>query len=241
MMLRTAVLTVVLTLLAAAPAPAATLSNWPPTSFAGGFGEPIPFTSPGTLPYMGQTFTAPDGTLDSLRFMMQGESPSLSNVGPTVFRLLITEFSGPHDGQLFRPQTTCNGQPGVCFESGDLVVPLGAAEHEFEVALGGLSLVPGQDYFFVFDAWVSRDGTGSDIGVGTRSFPGVAGTPRSNAVSSSDTSATRDEHFAEFWNVTVTGDIAYVLTYTPVPEPGSGVLCAAGLVALAARRRARSR
>jgi hypothetical protein len=221
----------------AAPAAGATIANWPPTSFAGGFGEPVPFTSPNPIPYMGQTFTAPAGTLDSLRFVMQGRPPSLPNAGDTIFRLLVTEFTGPHDGQLFRPTTSCGGASGVCFESPDLVVPLGEGDHEFVVPLGGLALNAGQDYFFVFDAWVTRDGIGSQIAVGSASNPGIAGTARSNGVSSGDQSATRADHFAEFWNITVTGDIAYELSYTPVPEPASGALCAAGLVALAAARR----
>jgi len=34
-----------------------------------------------------------------------------------------------------------------------------------------------------------------------------------------------------------TGDLAYQMAYTPVPEPGTAVLCAFGLAALGIRHR----
>jgi len=221
----------------ARPALGATLENWPPTGYTS-FGEPVPFQSPGTLPYVGQTFTAPDGTLDSIQLQFQARDPGISNVGDTVFHLLITEFTGTADGQLFHPITTCNGQPGVCFESGNLTVPLAISNTDVPmlIPLGGLALNPGQEYFFLVDAWVTRDGVASEAGIATRAFPGVDGEPRSNSITTLD-GGTREDHFAEFWNNTVTGDLAYVLNYTPVPEPATGALCALGLVALAVMKR----
>jgi len=223
----------------ASPALGATLENWPPTGYTS-FGEPVPFTSPGELPYVGQTFTAPDGTLDSIQLQFQSRDPAINNNGDTVFHLLITEFTGTADGQLFHPITTCNGQPGVCFESGNLTVPLALSNTDVPmlIPLGGLALNPGQEYFFLVDAWVARDGIASEAGIATRPYPGVDGEPRSTSISTLG-SGTRDDHFAQYWNNTVTGDLAYVLSYTPtpVPEPGTGVLCALGLAALGFARR----
>ncbi len=39
-----------------------------------------------------QTFTAPDGTLDSLQLMFQARVPGISNVGDSIFHLVILEF-----------------------------------------------------------------------------------------------------------------------------------------------------
>ena len=81
----------------ASPVLADTISNWPPTGYTS-FGEPVAFQSPGELPYVGQTFTAPDGALDSIQLQFQSRDPAISNVGDTVFHLLITEFTGTADG-----------------------------------------------------------------------------------------------------------------------------------------------
>src|SRR5262245_61633625 len=90
----------------ASPAIADSIGNWPPTGYTS-FGEPVPFQSPGELPYVGQTFTAPDGTLDSIQLQFQSRDPNaFSNVGDTIFHLLITEFTGTAGGQLFHPLTT---------------------------------------------------------------------------------------------------------------------------------------
>lgn len=242
-------------LLTAAAANADTIANWPADwstqgTYQGGWGEPIPFTSPNPLPYFGQTFTAPDGTLDSLQLMFQARDPGISNVGDTHFHLVILEYAGDDAGQTFEPLLSCDSlgiANGVCFESGDLVVPLAVTNTDFPmtIPLGGLALNPGQGYFFLLDAWVERDGVGSDIGIGSyHPFVGNApGSGRAMSVSSLETSAERQDHFYPFfdpeqprqWNNI--NDLAYILSYTPVPEPGTAVLCAFGLATLATARR----
>jgi hypothetical protein len=214
-----------------------TIGNWPATSFERGWGEPVAFVSPTPIPYLGQTFTAPDGTIDSVRIVLQGDpGGSIANQGDTAFHVLITEITGSPDGQDFHPTTSCGLSSEVCFESGNLVLPFLAGQQEFLVPLGGLALNPGQTYFLLLDAWVARDGVGSQVYWGV--VDGGAGFTRSRGVTG-ETAETRDQQFSHAWNIGFGGDLAYQMTYTPtpVPEPATGSLCAIGLAALALSRR----
>ena len=183
----------------ASPALAATFGNWPADTTAGGWGEPVGFVSPTAIPYFGQTFVAPDGTLDSVRIVLEGDPVQVGNQGNTVFHVLITEFSGTNNGQLFHPTTSCGGSPGVCFESGNLTLPLLTnGQQEFLVPLG-VTLNAGQEYFLLLDAWVTRDGIGNQIRIGaTWSGDGIG---RSRGVTGQE-EAGRQAHFDGAWNIT---------------------------------------
>jgi hypothetical protein len=216
--------------LLASPALGATFGNWPadPSTPIGGWGEPVPFVSPTAIPYVGQTFTAPAGTLDSLRVVLYGDPIQVGNQYDTIFHVLITEFTGTDDDQDFHPST-------VRFESGNLTLPLlTTGAQEFEIPLGGLALNAGQEYFLLFDAWVTRDNLGNEVAIG--GLYGGDGIGRSRGVTGQE-SAGRQGHFDGYWNVTPGPNVAYLMTYTPVPEPSTGALCALGLAAIALARR----
>ena len=212
-----------------------TFGNWPVTTTAGGWGEPVGFVSPTAIPYLGQTFIAPNGSLDSVRILLEGDPIQVGNQGDTIFHVLITEFSGANNGQDFHPTTSCDGSPGVCFESANLTLPwLTTGQQEFLIPLGGLALNPGQEYFLLLDAWVTRNNIGNQIRVGA-TYDGT-GIGRSRGVTGQE-SAGRQAHFDGYWNVTPGPDLAYQMTYTPVPEPSTAALCAIGLAMVAIARR----
>ena len=207
---------------------AETFGNWPVTTTIGGWGEPIAFVSPTAIPYLVQTFVAPDGTLDSVRIVLEGDPIQVGNQGDTIFHVLITDFSGTNNDQDFHPST-------VRFESGDLTLPLlTTGQQEFLIPLGGLALSPGQEYFLLLDAWVTRNNIGNQIRIGA-TYDGI-GIGRSRGVTGQE-SAGRQAHFDGYWNVTAGPDLAYQMTYTPVPEPSTAALVALGLIALVLRRR----
>jgi hypothetical protein len=134
---------------------------YPAAAFQGGFGERVTGVANNTS-YFAQSFVAPNGTLDELRFVLAPQSPALDNAGDNVFHLLLTETAGGTElgtPELIRPAA-------VVFESADLSLPLLGPQTEFSVLLGGLSLTPGATYAWVLDAFVAADSVPGKSSVG---------------------------------------------------------------------------
>jgi len=226
---------------------ASTITTGPVETYAGGFGERVSPIANNTS-YVAQSFIAPSGLLTQLSFELQSQAAGLDNAQDNSFHLLITETAG--GTEALDPESIYPA--AVVFESGDLTMPfdgVGGASQLFTVNLGLLDLVDGATYAFVLDAFVSppADGVPGKSAVGIRahdvdptdltSYNG--GHLFSLNLTDATAAMTRAQQFNQplAWNDTPDHDIAFSLTFDPVPEPGTSVLLATGLVILAARRR----
>jgi hypothetical protein len=213
----------------------------PPETYIAGFGERVQLVANNTS-YVAQSFVAPAASaLDTVEFQLQQQSAGLDNAADNVFHLLITttvggtELSTP---TLIRPAT-------VLFESGDLTMALAGGTQLFSVNVGSLPLVDGATYAFVLDAFVTADTLPGKSAVGavahdtdpldTTSYNG--GHLFSLNLTDAQLAQTRAQHFSATWNDTVDHDIAFRAVFSAVPEPGTAMLFASGLAAVAARRR----
>lgn len=215
----------------------ASIDVYPAAAFQGGFGERVTGVANNTS-YFAQSFVAPNGTLDELRFVLAPQSPAPDNAGDNVFRLLITETVGGTEisnPELIRPAA-------VVYESIDLTLPLAGPQTEFSVLLGGLSLTPGATYAWVLDAFVAADSVPGKSSVGEACCDDPYADGHFFFLNLTDGSgSTRAEHFDRVWNDFPDQDLAFRLFYTPIPEPGTGALFALGLAALARASRTGTR
>ena len=189
---------------------AAVIDNFPEETFLSSLGEPF-------SPYFAQTFTALPGVANDLAVLLAGYS------GPddVDFHLLITEVTG--SGLDFHPTTVLFESPGITFSSS-------APATVIHIPLPNLSLVPGNTYAFIFDAFVTRDGLDGTARVATNGTY-ADGAFYFNQGFGGDT---RDEHFADQWFFAEAiytppyHDLAFQMNFIPAPAAawlfGSGLL-----------------
>ena len=223
---------------------ASTITTGPVETYAGGFGERVSPIANNTS-YVAQSFIAPTGFLTQLSFELQSQSPGVDNVDDNTFHLLITETAGGTEALLPESIYPTN----VVFESGDLNMPLSGGTQLFTVNLGVLDLLDGATYAFILDAFVSPPANGlpgkSAVGIRAHDVDPTDLTSYNGghlfSLNLTDATAamTRAQQFNQplAWNDTVDHDIAFTLTFDPIPEPGSFALLATGLAILAARRK----
>jgi hypothetical protein len=186
-----------------------TLSSWDGSSAILSFGEP-------NVAYVGQTFRALDTELANIEVVLDG----LDWVGEphsTSFHLLVAPLAPTND----RPDLN-----NILFESNPLATSLNQGYETFNVPLN-VSVIPGETYMFVLDAFVAFDGLYSDaaIGVNPDSYSD-GGVLFLNVEESAPT--LRTDHDAEAWTVsTVLSDLAFQMTFVPEPSTAVflGVLC----------------
>jgi hypothetical protein len=215
-----------------ADAQAAEINLLPATTSVYAFGN-----SP-TGGYYAQSFQALPGLAETLTFEMESYAfnPAL---GDTNFHLLITGVQSNTPTIAIENQSPIRPST-VLFESGNMTVGADAGWTTFSVNLGGLSLVPGQTYAWVLDAFVTSNGMApagasvAAVGGETDVYPDGQFFYFNVANNGND----RSEQFAssDWQNLSPSDhrDLAFQMTF--IPEPSSLALATFGIVGLAAWR-----
>lgn len=196
---------------------------------------PLVGTVTGFTTYVGQTFTPPagDARLDRLSVYV-GPSPDSG----FAFHLLVTGTTGGLSGN-FHPTD-------VLFDSGRITMPFSGlfTTQRFDFEIGGLALVPGEQYAWVLDHATEYSGSYQSSSIGYANLaafgedpPYAGGFAFGRPPSPFPPSGTRAENFAEPWIVDRDSDLAFRADFSgmaPVPLPASVVPLASLFIGLLA-------